>query len=119
MIIIKGRSRKSIALANYINNNIGKDKNIVLFDSVKIQNLQFQIEREYEHYMFENSFEELLQDLNNVNAKELIKGMDVIVFECNISIEELSNLDELKYSQQIIVTVQTDDDCKVCDTKNN
>lgn len=118
MIIIKGRSGKSIALANYINNNIGKDKQVVMFDSVNVPNLQYQIEREYDHFTINHSFDELIQDLSNENAQEIIKDADVIIFECNISIEELKILDESKYNQQIIITVQTDDECKVCDTKN-
>lgn len=118
MIIIQGRSRKSIALANYINHNIAKDKNIILFDSVGVPNLQYQIKREYNHFTFNHSFEELLQDLNNENAQEIIKDADVIVFECNIPKEELYKLDDSKFSQQIIITVQIDDNCKVYDTSN-
>lgn len=118
MIIIQGKNRKSIALANYINHNVGKNKKIVLFDSVNVPNLQWQIEREYGHYMFSHSFEQLLVDLKDVNAQELIEDVDVIVFECNISKEQLSKLDESSFSQQIIVTVQTDNECKVYDTKN-
>lgn len=117
MIIIKGRSRKSIALANYINNNIAKDKKIILFDSVNVPNLQFQIERKYGHYMFEHPFEELIENLNNENTKDLIEDFDVIVFECNISPEQLEKLNNFECSQEIIVTVQTDEETKVYDTK--
>ena len=118
MIVIEGRSGKSIRLANYINHNIGKDKKVIMFDSVNVPSLQWQIEKDYDHYMIAHAFENLLADLHDENAQELIKDVDVIVFECNIREEQLKALDKYNFNQKIIVTVQTDGDCKVYDTDN-
>lgn len=117
MIIIQGKVMKSIALANYINHNIGKDKKVVMFDSVNVPVLQYQIKRDYEHYTLSHSFENLINDLKS-DYQDLIEDADVVVFECNISLEQLGKLNESEFSQLIIVTVQTDDDCKVYDTSN-
>lgn len=117
MIIIEGKSRKSIALAECINNNIGRDKRVIMFDSVDVPVLQFQIKREYEHYIMKKSFEELIFFI--YSTKYLLRGADVLVFECNISKEQLQLFDKYQFDQQIIVTVQTDDiGCKVHDTEN-
>lgn len=118
MIIIKGENRKSIALAEYINNNVGQKKRVVLFDSIQVPNLQFHIKRDYGHYMFEHSFEELLDDLKNETAQELIKNTDVIVFMCHVTMEQLDKFDESQFSQDIIITAQTEDNIKIYDTKN-
>lgn len=116
MIIIKGSNRKSLMLADYINDEVKEENKVIVFDLVDVTSLQFQIKREYEHVMYSGTFEELIQDLKSEDGQEIIKDFDVIVFECNITEEQLKLINESEYNQQIIVTVQTNEEVKIYNT---
>lgn len=116
MIIIKGSVRKSLMLADYINNEVNKESKVIIFDLVDVTSLQFQIKREYEHLTYSGSFEELIQDLKSEDGQAIIKDFDVIVFESNLTEEQLNLINESEYDKQIIVTVQTDEEVKIYNT---
>lgn len=116
MIIIKGSVGKSLILADYINDEVKEENKVVIFDLVGVTNLQFQIKREYEHLTYSGSFEELIQDLKSEDVQAFIKDFDVIVFESNITEDQLKLINVSEYDQQIIVTVQTDEEVKIYNT---
>ncbi|MCR8994692.1 hypothetical protein [Brevibacillus laterosporus] len=109
MIIIEGKTGKSVALEDLINNQI-KNTSIVIIDTVKVLNFNFK--EGVIHLILENtSIENLVETFDKTYQEHFIK-YDWIIFEVNANILDydlywFKELDR-KYPQNFIITVQND-----------
>lgn len=106
MIVIEGRSRKSVVLENLINNDIKNDSVIILNNvdgTMKwIDNLT------HTHLVGYPTYQKVIECFEE--DYERFEGFDWIAFYVNAdkkAIEKFKELDR-KYSQNFIVTIQTD-----------